>query len=135
MKTLNDYRLEIQGFRLSAVKLTATGRFLAYSENFLVWFAELNAVLRNSSKKADDLLEYAYGLILEENDDLFEEILSNIEDAVDEIDYAAMMIDKGKFERFAELCKIAGKDPLKLRINLWPNTLEGNISVKLQETD
>lgn len=109
---MDQFRQELKGWKLTALRLTANGRFKGYEPGFLSWLDELHETLLRSFSTSVTVHEFleAKRRVDAKNDDYFPEICDRLERALSFADDAALVVDKDVLAAFKSHCDATNAD-------------------------
>lgn len=114
VKSPEEYLAELQTWKLTALRLSPSGRFLGYDRRFLEWIGvDLAQFLSGDTITSDARkgFEEARRRIELENDDLFPDICARLHQALSRTWEVAYEISRAEFEEFKEMCEAGGSTP------------------------
>jgi len=124
LKSPEEYLIELQVWKLAALRLSPSGRFLGYDRLFLNWIDQHLVYLFNGetiTTEARWYFEEARRRIELENDDLFAGICERLDRALSLASEVAYDILKADLDAFKEMCATEGITPTQ-KINEWIRT-------------
>ena len=112
---LKNYREQLSGWKLTALRLTANGRFIGYESTFLEWIDQMAATLKAETARTTNIALHEFHeakrRIDATNDDLFPEICERLERTLILAEEVAYDISREEMEAFEKICEEDKVDP------------------------